>query len=171
MTLETERLILREPEPEDAEEYLKIHNSEFVLKYNAMTPKTLETVRKQFVGDHDDLMLVIESKDNGAVIGSVSVEEDSVRWGVASKELSYFLGEQYSKQGYMKEALAVLIDYLFEVENLLCISARCFAPNMASRKLLETFGFQQNGYIPSCVKGYGDIIYDDTLYSLFRKNV
>lgn len=168
MKLETNRLILRLPTPEDAEEYFKIHNSEFVLKYNAMTPKTLESVRKQFSEENDDLMLVIESRDNGAVIGSVSVEEDSIRWGVASKEVSYFLGEQYSRQGYMKEALRALVDYLLEAENLLCISARCFAPNVASRKLLESLGFQQNGYIPACVKGYGDIVFDDTLYSLFK---
>lgn len=168
MKLETVKLILRKPVPQDAEAYLQIHNSEFVLKYNAMTPKTLEAVRKQFSEQDDEGMLVIEHKDSGALIGSLSVEEDSVRWGVASKELTYFLGEQYSRQGYMKEALSALIDHLFETDSLLCVSARCFAPNIASRKLLESLGFQQNGYIPACVKGYGDIVYDDILYSLFK---
>ena len=169
MKLETARLILRPPKSEDADSYLNIHNSEFVMKYNAMTPKTLETVRKQFSDPDDSDMLIIELRETGAVIGSVCVEEDSIRWGVASKELSYFLGEQYSRKGYMKEALGAVIDYLFETENLLCVSARSFAPNTASRKLLESLGFIQNGYIPACVKGYGDIIFDDTLYSLFRK--
>ena len=169
MKLETARLILRPPKSEDAESYLNIHNSEFAMKYNAMTPKTLETVRKQFSEPDDSDMLIIELRETGAVVGSVCVEEDSIRWGVASKELSYFLGEQYSRKGYMKEALGAVIDYLFETENLLCVSARSFAPNTASRKLLESLGFIQNGYIPACVKGYGDIIFDDTLYSLFRK--
>lgn len=169
MKLETARLILRPPKTEDAESYLNIHNSEFAMKYNAMTPKTLETVRKQFSDPDDSDMLIIELRETGAVVGSVCVEEDSIRWGVASKELSYFLGEQYSRKGYMKEALGAVIDYLFETENLLCVSARSFAPNTASRKLLESLGFIQNGYIPACVKGYGDIIFDDTLYSLFRK--
>jgi RimJ/RimL family protein N-acetyltransferase len=169
MKLETARLILRPPKTEDAESYLNIHNSEFAMKYNAMTPKTLETVRKQFSDPDDSDMLIIELRETGAVVGSVCVEEDSIRWGVASKELSYFLGEQYSRKGYMKEALGAVIDYLFETENLLCVSARSFAPNTASRKLLESLGFTQNGYIPACVKGYGDVIFDDTLYSLFRK--
>lgn len=167
MKLETERLVLRTPVPEDAEQYHKIQRTEFVLKYNAMTPEDIVEVKKRFEKEPDDV-LILQHKQSGDVIGAVFMEEDSVRWGVPSKELSYFLGEQYSAMGYMKEALCAVIDYMFRQEKLLCVSARSFAPNIASRKLLESLGFIQNGYIPSCVKGYGDIIYDDTLYSLFK---
>ena len=110
----------------------------------------------------------MERKDSGKVIGAIFTEEDSIRWGIASMELSYFLGEEYSRQGYMKEALRALIDYLFAIQNLTCVAARSFAPNIASRKLLESLGFHCDGYIPKCVKGCGDVIFDDTLYSLFR---
>lgn len=167
--LETERLILRRPKTEDADAYLAICNSEFVLRYNAMTPRTIERVKEQFSAVCEDTW-IIELKKSGQVIGAIFIEDDSIRWDVASVELSYFLEEAFSKQGYMKEALHALIDHLFVTQNLTCVAARSFALNTASRKLLESLGFHQDGYIPHCVKGYNNTIFDDTLYSVFRKD-
>ena len=169
MELETVRLLLRKPRPEDAEEYVALCNTEFVLRYNAMTPKNIEQVRQSFAQPREDVLL-LELKETGRIIGEITLDEDSVRWGVASKELSYWLGEAYSRQGYMKEALGAVIAHLFESENQECVAARCFAPNTASLALLKSLGFTQDGYIPRCVKGYGDRIFDDTLHSLFRKD-
>jgi len=134
-----------------------------------MTPTTREKVLKCF-SDRREESLVLEHKESGRVIGQISMDDDSLRYGVASKELSYWLGEEYSRQGYMKEALSALIAQLFAQENLECVAARCFAPNAASLALLRALGFRQDGYIPRCVKGYGDRIFDDTLHSLFRKD-
>lgn len=170
MQLETERLILRDPEARDVEDYLEICNSEFVLRYNAMTVKTREETLEQFRKDtRDGSTLVMERKGTGKIIGAVFTGEDSLRYGVASKELSYFLGEAYTSQGYMKEALHAVIAHLFETEKLECVAARVFAPNTASRKLLESLGFHLDGTVPRCVKGYRDVLYDDTLHSLFRE--
>lgn len=169
MYLETERLILRRPEVGDVNDYMAICNTEFVLRYNAMTVRTAEQLRQRFLEPQGDTW-VIQRKVDGKVIGEISVEDDSIRWGVASKELSYWLGEAYSRQGYMKEALHGLIAYLFETEELECVAARCFAPNTASLALLKSLGFTQDGYIPRCVKGYQDQIFDDTLHSLFKKD-
>lgn len=169
MRIETKRLILRRPEVRDVDDYMAICNTEFVLRYNAMTPRTAERLRQRFSEPREDTW-VIQRKADGKVIGEISIEDDSVRWGVASKELSYWLGEAYSRQGYMKEALRGLIAYLFETEDIECAAARCFAPNTASLALLKSLGFTQDGYIPHCVKGYCDQIFDDTLHSLFRKD-
>jgi len=97
------------------------------------------------------------------------IDNDSLRWDVNSKELSYFISKAFSRQGYMKEALKAVIRYLFETEKLACIAARSFTPNEASRALLASLGFHQDGLIPHCVKGYKGIIFDDTLWSLLRE--
>lgn len=169
MKLETARLILRKPEARDVDDYMEFRNSNFVLRYNAMTPKNREETLTQFTKEVDEWnTFVLEHKELGKVIGVVFTEEDSLRWGVASKELSYFMNEVYSRQGYMKEALFAVISYLFSEEALDCVAARSFAPNVASRKLLESLGFHQDGLIPRCVKGFRDVVFDDTLYSVFR---
>lgn len=167
MRLETERLILRRPEARDVDDYIAFRDSEFVMRYNAMTVKSREETLAQFTEAENTLFL--ELKETGRVIGAVFTGEDSLRWGVASRELSYFMDEAYTRRGYMKEALHAVIAHLFAAEGLECVAARSFAPNEASRKLLASLGFHQDGLIPRCVKAYGDIVYDDTLHSLFRQ--
>lgn len=170
MYLETQRLILRTPEIKDVDDYLEFVNSDFVMRYNAMTPVSREKAEAQFsAASGDCAALAMELKCTGRVIGMIYTGEDSLRYGVASRELSYFLREDAIRQGYMKEALHTLIRHLFETENLASVAARCFAPNIASRKLLESLGFQQDGLVRKCVKGYGDIVFDDCLYSLLRE--
>ena len=167
MKLETKRLILRTPQVTDVQDYLEFCNTEFVLRYNAMTLKTREKVEK-YLTDCWDEILVLQHKESGKVFGEICIQEDSLRYGVKAKELSYLLREEFSRQGYMKEALQAVIDYLFAQEKVTCVSARCFAPNVASLALLKSLGFHQDGYIPQCVKGYEGQVFDDTLHSLFR---
>lgn len=171
MNLQTKRLLLRAPRERDAQSYTAIHNSDFVLRFNAMAPTTAEKAAEKFAnpecGEHT---VFIEEKQTGALIGAIFLEDDDLRYGVASRSLSYFLREEDAHRGYMKEALHAVIAWLFETENLECVAARAFAPNTASRALLRSLGFQENGIIPHCVKGYGGVIYDDVIHTLLRED-
>ena len=171
MVLETARLLLRKPELSDVDDYLEFVNSEFVRKYNAMTLVTREKAVREFTNAKEDFSVVaLESKADQKIIGMIYTQEDSLRYDVASKEFSYFLREEESRKGYMKEALCALIGHFFETEHLICVAARCFAPNIASQRLLESLGFRRDGVVRKCVKGYGDIVFDDCLYSLMRED-
>lgn len=171
MNMTTERLILRTPRVTDAESYCTIHNSEFVLRYNAMMPTTKERMEKKFADeDYCQETIFLEEKGSGELLGAIFLEDDDLRYGVASKGLSYFIRENSSRKGYMKEAMTAVIAWLFETENLECVSARAFAPNIASRALLRSLGFAENGIVPRCVKGYGDIVFDDVIHTLFRED-
>lgn len=169
MYLETERLILRQPERADVTDYMEFVNSKFVQCYNAMSPVSPEKAKSSFSKVQDDTVAIV-LKQTGKVIGMIYIQEDSLRYGVDSNELSYFLREDESRKGYMKEALQALIAHLFAYENLTCIAARCFVPNIASQRLLESLGFHRDGVIRKCVKGFQDTIFDDCLYSLFRED-
>lgn len=171
MYFETSRLILRKPETTDVSDYLEFVNSEFVQRYNAMTPVTREKAEAEFASAKDDDRIVaMESKADKKVIGVIFTQEDSIRYGVASKEISYFLREEMSRKGYMKEALQALIGHLFASQQLSCVAARCFLPNIASQRLLESLGFVREGVVRKCVKGYRDTVFDDCLYSLTQED-
>ena len=171
MKLETKRLILRSPQVKDAQSYCAIHNSRFVLRYNAMAPTNAEWMEKRFADpDYCNNAVFLEEKESGQLIGAIFLEDDDLRYGVGSKNLSYFIREDFSRKGYMKEAMAAVIAELFTNKDLECICARAFAPNTASRALLKSLGFQQNGIIPRCVKGYGDVVFDDVIHTLFRED-
>ena len=171
MKLETKRLILRAPEIKDAAAYTAIHNSEFVLRFNAMAPTTPERMAAKCEDpEYRENTIFLEEKESGMLIGAVFLEEDDLRYGVASRSLSYFVAEEHSRKGYMKETLYAVLEYLFEAEKLACVSARAFAPNIASRALLRSLGFQENGILPRCVKGYGNVIFDDVLHTLLQED-
>ena len=172
MEIVTERLRLRRPKIEDGAAYTEIHNSPFVLRFNAMAPTTKERMEANFADpEYRENTVFLEEKASGLLIGAIFLEDDDLRYGVASKNLSYFIREEFARQGYMKEAMGEVIRYLFSEEKLDCICARAFAPNIASRALLKSLGFQENGIIPLCVKGYGDIIYDDVIHTLFPEHL
>lgn len=172
MKLETERLLLRSPRMSDAEDYCAIHNSEFVLRYNAMMPTNPERMEQKFADpDYCNETLFLEEKGSGRLIGAIFLEDDDLRYGVESKGLSYFIREDFSRQGYMKEAMRAVISWLFETQHLECICARAFAPNAASRALLKSLGFRENGIIPKCVRGYGDVVFDDVIHTMFPEDL
>ena len=168
MKLETNRLLLRRPNGRDAPAYTDIHNSAFVLRYNAMQPTTAQRMAQSFA-DEEYLQsaVFLEEKESGRLIGAIFLEDDDLRYGVASKGMSYFIDEAYSRKGYMKEAMHALLSHLFESEHLDCVCCRAFAPNTASRALLKSLGFRENGILPYCVKGYTGEIFDDVIHTLF----
>lgn len=163
--LESKRLYLRHAKIEDIKMILPFRNSEFVLRYNCMLPCGEEELEKEIM---QDTCYVMALKDSDEPIGIIDLHEDSLRYRILSKELSYYLNEKYAQNGYMKEALACLIKELF-VSGMECVSARAFTANVASHKLLLSLGFHQDGVIPKCVKAYQDVVYDDGVYSLLKE--
>ena len=111
--------------------------------------------------------IVLRRREDATPIGLVGLAEDSLRYGVDSVELNCYLSEDYARQGYMREALACILDRLFDA-GAERVAARAFAPNVASRRLLESLGFRQEGLLRRAVRGYGGVVFDDTLYSVDR---
>lgn len=166
----TERLILRGADPKDAEQFGVIRNSSFVLKYNAMEKLDEAGVTRELDRCcESENAFFLERREDGALIGAVFAEADEMRWGVEARSLAFYLGEQYSRRGYMKEALRSVLEDLFDNDAIKVISARAFSENTASRRLLESLGFVQEGYLRRCVLGWGGIVYDDVVFSLLRE--
>ena len=168
--METERLILRAARPQDAEELYELRNSEYILQYNCMSKVTMEELQESIAKDMEsDNAFYIELKENKKVIGVIDLDQDNLRYKVNSLSISYYLGEEYASRGYMTEALREIIRYTFEERRAEVLSVRVFKDNMASRRLVEKLGFVSEGCIRRCVKAYGDIIYDDMIYSILKE--
>ncbi len=168
--LHTERLLLRTPRERDAAEIMAIRNSAFVMKDNAMQKADKEQVTRLIRAEIDrGDTLFIERKEDGALLGMIAAEEDSVRFDVRSRCLSYYLGEQFARQGYMKEALRAVLHELFTEEDLEVVAARVFTGNIASEKLLRSLRFVYEGCIRRCVRTSESEIRDDMQFSLLRE--
>ena len=165
-TLSTERLLLTPPTAGDAPALTRIQNTDFVLRYNAMELWDEERMRG-WIERNAPQQIVLRRREDLSPIGLVGLAEDSLRYGVDSVELNCYLAEDYARQGYMREALACILDRLFDA-GAERVAARAFAPNVASRRLLESLGFRQEGLLRRAVRGYGGVVFDDTLYSVDR---
>lgn len=156
--LHTERLLLRTPRERDAAEIMAIRNSAFVMKNNVME-----------VFDKEQMVHLIHREIDYEDTWYIERKEDGVRFGVRSRCLSYYLGEQYTRQGYMKEALRAVLHELFTEEDLEVVAARVFTGNIASEKLLRSLGFVYEGCIRRCVRTSESEIRDDMQFSLLRE--
>jgi len=165
--METIRLLLRIVVKEDAERIAEIRNSDFVMQYNVMKKLTVEEIQEE-IEHRKGSFYAIELKQSHQVIGIINISEDHMRYGVAAKCLSYYLDEAYTKQGYMKEALARIVDYLFSID-IDVVSARVFKNNLSSSKLLTSLGFIHEGTLRHCVKGIDGTIHDDLQFSIIKE--
>lgn len=170
-TIETERLILREPVIADAEPLLEIQNSPFVQKYNAMKIIDIEKMREKISGyiENRDTMFIICKEDN-KLIGAIWFSDDESRHDVKCLFLSYYLSEQYARKGYMKEALRALIEALFTNDSeLVLLSSGVFSENVGSERLLCSLGFVHEGTIRRAVRDNNGVVHDDKRFSLLRE--
>ncbi|EBA04240.1 MAG: GNAT family protein [Paracoccaceae bacterium] len=91
--------------------------------------------------------LLMERHD-GALLGGITL--DYVRRGPSQTgTLGYWVGAQYARQGYMREAIAAVVHYAFSDLDLSRIEAACLPENKPSRGVLEKSGFKYEGVAQS----------------------
>jgi len=101
-------------------------------------------------GDDDRFLVCLDGDEAGP--GQVDAE-DVDRIGVVSvedadwkrPELGYWLVPAVHGQGYGKEAVSLAVDYAFRAYDTPAVGAGAFAFNDASRGLLESLGFTEEG--------------------------
>jgi len=82
--------------------------------------------------------------DDDALMGGCTLS--NVRRGVTQCcALGYWIGERFSGQGYMRDAVRALIPFIFATLGLHRIEAACLPNNEPSKNLLVKSGFRQEG--------------------------
>ena len=106
--------------------------------------------------------------DDKTLLGGINI--GNVRRGVSqSASLGYWIGEKYSRNGYMKEALQLLIPSLFVDLRLNRIEAATLEENVASKNLLKKIGFKKEGVLRKYLKINGSWR-DHILYGLLEND-
>ena len=111
---------------------------------------------------------LIFKTDDKKLLGGINI--GNVRRGVSqSASLGYWIGEKYSRNGYMKEALRLLIPSLFVDLRLNRIEAATLEENIASKNLLKKVGFKKEGVLRKYLKINGTWR-DHILYGLLEND-
>ena len=145
-TLKTKRVLLRSLTEEDTEALFLLRSNKLVNKFIARKPPSkMEEVqaftrdRMKEIENNKIRFWVILKKENPNVIGSICLWNFDDKKTIA--EVGYDLHPDYHKQGFMSEALLVVLNYGFTKLDLNSIEAFTHKDNVSSIKLLNKFGF------------------------------
>ncbi|MFW5742011.1 MAG: GNAT family N-acetyltransferase [Spirochaetota bacterium] len=163
VTLRTERLILRDLPPRAAGHVARFYreNWDFHRPWEphrdaryfeaAAQRRILSAERRSDAMLHLWLLLRQGSGHRRAirwrgpeVIGSVTLSA-IVRGSFQSCFLGYKMDARYTRRGYMSEALVAVLDYAFSAARMHRVEANVMPVNVASRGLLDTLGFREEG--------------------------
>ncbi|GAA0373562.1 GNAT family protein [Paenibacillus motobuensis] len=173
--LEGERIRLRRMEQVDAADLFRYWSDPVVVKY--MNVPVFTTVE--------------ETSEMIDFLNGLSETEDTMRWGIElvqeqrligscgfntwelsgayRGEIGYDIGRDYWRQGYMTEALRLMLNYGFMTMGLNRIEALVDPRNSASRSILQSFNFHEEGLLREYQRteeGFVDLI----IYSLLRRD-
>lgn len=167
-TLFTERLILRPWQLTDAEDLYEYAKSPSVGPNAGWEPHANFDVTLAYLKDTmeagDTYALVY--KDNNKVIGSVGLHRDTLRPGIASREIGYVMSEEYWGKGLMTEAVREVMHYAFTELGMQILCIMHYSTNRRSRRVIEKCGFVYEGTLRQSVRRLDGSVCDKLVYSL-----
>ena len=174
-----ERVFLRPPKRRDALKWQKLRMSSksFLVPWEPSWDASSCTRRaflryfknSNYLANMDRAYSFLIFKiDDKKLLGGINIS--NVRRGVSqSASLGYWIGEKHSRNGYMKEALKLLIPSLFVDLRLNRIEAATLEENVASKNLLKKIGFKKEGVLRKYLKINGNWR-DHILYGLLEND-
>ncbi|MDH3307259.1 MAG: GNAT family N-acetyltransferase [Acidimicrobiia bacterium] len=171
--IRTERLLLRSVLTDDAVSVAARRSDAETARYQGWeVPYPLERARAMvdavvsMSGPAKDewFMIAIADPETERMIGDLAV---FLKSGGHTAEMGYTLDPDARGRGYATEAVAGLIDYLFETLDVTRIEASLHPDNTASARLLERTGFVHEGMTRSDY-WVGDQVSDTSRYSMLR---
>lgn len=175
VTLRGNTVYLRSLEPEDLAFVYAIENNEDIWEVsNTQTPYSKFLIRQYLENAHQDiyeakqLRLVICKTSSSETVGLIDLFDFDPKNRRAGLGI-IIQHETDRRNGFGKEALALLIDYAFRQLQLHQLFANIGTENEASLRLFTTFGFVKVG-----VKKQWNLIqntfHDEALFQLINKS-
>ena len=141
--LETNRLVLRELHPNDAEPFYQLNLNPNVIRYTGNTAFNNREEAAHFLENYQDYKLngygrwAVLDKSNNEFLGWCGLKYDKA---LDETDIGFRFFENYWNKGYATESAKACIAYGFEKLQLETIIGRAMQENVASIKVLEKIG-------------------------------
>ncbi|MBF4694493.1 GNAT family N-acetyltransferase [Fusibacter ferrireducens] len=156
MKLENERIRIREYRESDFRSLHLLLTNNKVMTYmpeirsNSLDDsyKTLyDAILESKLIHRQKYFFALEEKATNTYIGEIgyTILLEAIEGNVVN--LGYFILPQYWGMGYVTEAVKMIIDYMFETQNIVKICAGCVADNRASIRVMEKAGMVQESHL------------------------
>lgn len=147
-TLVGARTQLRRPTRRDMDEFLALNRASIQLHRGLVSPPTNPTQFSSFLKRcrrADCECFLICRLPDCRILGSINLSQIFLG-GFRSAYLGYYLGARYAGQGYMTEAMSLMLKYAFIHLKLHRLEANVQPDNAASVALIKRAGFIREGY-------------------------
>lgn len=143
MTFETQRLILRQWNIDDAFDLYKFASDPDIGIPAGWLPHTSvensrEIIRSVLCAPYTYAVCL---KDNGRAIGSIGLHRNDIAEDDDELELGYWIGKPYWGQGLIPEAAKRVLQYAFEDLKMNRVWCGHYEGNIKSRRVMEKLGF------------------------------
>lgn len=136
----------------DLDNFHQYRSNPEVTKYQGFDVMTKEAcanfissqVEKEFGKAGEWIQYAIENKETNQLIGDCAIKLDP--YDIRLAEVGITISDLHQKNGYAKEALAGILDWLFETQNIHRVTEIVDAENVASINLLKSLNFKQEGH-------------------------
>ena len=174
ITLETERLIIRQFSEEDAADMFNnwASDEEVTRCLTWPTHGSIDITKKvigMWIEEYKNLeyyQWAIELKESRSVIGSISLM--SIDNHNENCEVGYCIGKAFWNRGIVTEAFSKVIEFAFDELGFQRITARHQADNTASGKVMEKCGLKYEGQLRKILRNSRGILVDCKYYSILK---
>jgi [ribosomal protein S5]-alanine N-acetyltransferase len=152
-----QNLLLRSPTVKDRAEFIALNRSSKRFHGGLVAPPRTPAQFAAFLkraNTETSISALICLINDDAIIGAISLSQ-IFRGGFQSAYLGYHVGAQYAGQGYMTEALQLVLRYAFKDLKLHRLEANIQPGNVASIALVKRAGFVLEGYSARYLKVCG----------------
>ncbi len=142
------RIVLRLPVKSDGAEFLAVNRRSAKFNRGRASPPTTASQFGAYLkrsAQPDVACFLICRAADGAIMGSIALSQ-IFYGGFQSAYLGYQIGEEFSAQGYMTEAIQLMLRHAFGNLKLHRVEANIQPGNIASIALVKRAGFVKEGY-------------------------
>jgi len=152
--LKGKRVFLRQPKAEDFQELVLLYKSSRKFHRGLVQTPITKTAFEKYLAhsqlEANEYFLICRNED-GAIVGSVNLSQ-IFRGNFKNAYLGYYLGEKFTRRGFMTEAVEVLVRFAFTGLKLHRLEANVQSENLASIKVLQRNSFTKEGFSPKYLK-------------------
>lgn len=141
-------MVLRLPLKSDCEEFIAVNRRSVEFNRGLASPPTTQKQFDDFMkrsARADSACFLICRREDARVMGSIALSQ-IFYGGFWSAYLGYQIGAEFAGQGYMTEAIQLMLRYAFGILKLHRLEANIQPENVASIALVKRAGFTREGY-------------------------
>lgn len=150
--IETQRLKIRNMNPVDLQDFYIYRSNPEVTKFQGFDVMTLQEA-ENFINRQKDkvfgkpgewVQYAIENSEISKIVGDCAIKLDGDDKRIA--EIGITISHLHQRNGYAKEVMIAIINFLFAIPDFHRIVEIVDAENIASITLLESVGFKKEGH-------------------------